>query len=213
LGATVLIATMIAAGLFVHADVEMQSAPVAVRVNGVDFSWRSCASGLAPPELERTLGESWQRAAAAGADGNWWVFRHREGTLLHTLQLRAASSGGSSGYCSVLDAATRPHAPARPAIALPGVVTVDTVIEQRDAGVRSMQFLGRVPGEPRSWLRQVLRQAQASGWQRQPGLEADSLELPVSLSRGERRLEVVVLRSGAGWQFLLNQHAVGGARP
>jgi hypothetical protein len=213
MGGAVLIAAVLMAGLFPHAEVQAASAPVAVRVNGVDLNWSSCVSAFAPPELERALRDRWQRAAAAGEGGDWWVFRHREGTVLHTLQLRPASDGGSSGYCSALDAAGRPHAPARPLLALPGVVTFSSVIEQLDGGVRSVQFLGRVPGEPRGWRRQLLRRAQASGWQAQPGPEADSFELPLALVRADVQVDVVVLRSGAGWQFLLNQHAAESGRP
>jgi hypothetical protein len=213
MGGAVLIAAVLMASLFPHAEVQVASTPVAVRVNGVDLSWSSCVSALAPPVLERALRGHWQRAAAAGEGGDWWVFRHREGTLLHTLQLRSASDGGSAGYCSALDAVGRQHAPARPSLVLPGVTTLSSVIEQLDAGARSVQFLGSVPGEPGAWRRQLLRRAQASGWQAQAGPGADSLELPLALVRADVQVDVVVLRSGAGWQFLLNQHAASGGRP
>jgi hypothetical protein len=217
----VLIAVALLASLFPHGEVAVQSAPVAVRINGVDINWISCASALPPGELERALGERWQRASAPQPGNEWWVFRHREGTVLHALQLRPSGEGGSSGYCSALDAAARPRPPARPVLALPGGSAIHSVIEQLDAGARSVQFLGGVAGDPVAWRRQLLRRASSGGWQQlgDPGVATGSvqrsgqLQLPLSLVRAGTQLDVVVLPGAAGWQFLLNQHPAPGVRP
>jgi hypothetical protein len=213
MGAAMLIGSLLLTGLFLRGEVEVQSAPVLVRVNGVEVSWSSCVSPLAPAELERALGGQWQRAAASGAAGDWWVFRHRSGTVLHTLQVRP-HDGGSSGYCSALDAAAHPRKPARPMLALPGAVAIRSVIEQLDPGARSVQFVGSVPGEPGSWQRQLLRAAQARGWRALAGPDSAGpgpvgLEVPTSLVRAGQQVDVVVLRAGASWQFLLNEHPSG----
>ena len=198
------------AGLFAHGEVSVQSAPVAVRVNGVELAWSPCVSSLAPLELERALGKPWQRAAAAQPGNGWWVFRHRSGTVLHTLQVRPMGDGGSSGYCSALDATVRPRAPARPALVLPGAAAIQSVIEQLDAGARSVQFVGSVPGDPGTWRRQLLRGAQARGWRALAGPESGALEVPTSLVRAGQQSDVVVVRAGTGWRFLLNEHPANG---
>ena len=208
-----LIASLVMAGLFAHGEVAVQSAPVAVRVNGVELAWSPCASPLAPPELERALGDRWQRAAAPLPGNGWWVFRHRSGTVQHTLQVHPSGGGGSDGYCSALDSAARPRAPARPALGLPGVVAIHSVIEQLDAGVRSVQFVGSVPGDPVTWRRQLLRAAQARGWRALAGPQSGEPEVPTSLVRAGQQSDVVVVRAGNGWQFLLNEHPASGGLP
>jgi len=223
MGAAVLITSLLLSGLFLRGEVEVQSAPVLVRVNGVELGWSPCNSSIAPADLERALAGQWQRAAAPAATGNWWVFRHRSGTVLYTLQLRPQPGGGSSGYCSALDAAARPRVPARPTLALPGAVAIRSVIEQLDAGVRSVQFVGSVPGDPGAWRRQLLRTAQARGWRALAGPDAAGaagagpglarLEAPTSLVRAGQQVDVVVLRAGASWQFLLNEHPAQAGSP
>lgn len=215
--------SLLLAGLFLHGEVDVQSAPVLVRVNGVELGWSPCTSSIGPRDLGRALGGHWQLAAAPVAAGDWWVFRHRAGTVLYTLQLRPAGAAGSSGYCSALDAAARPRTPARPMLALPGAVAIRSVIEQLDAGVRSVQFVGSVPGDPVAWRRQVLRSALARGWRALAGPDSPGpgpvgpdalgLEVPTSLVRAGQQVDVVVLRAGGSSQFLLNEHpAQAGSR-
>jgi hypothetical protein len=199
--------------LFPHQEVALQSAVVAVRVNGVPLWWSACESQLAPGPLLKSLAPRWQRAAAPDGPGNWWVYTAQSGTRLHTLQLRMAPGGGSSGFCSVLDAATRPRSAARPPLALPPGARIDSVIEQLDASARSTQFIGTASAPPARWQALFLRLAQHSGWSRVNAGAAPPAGELLALARTGEQLEVLVLPGAAGSRFVLNQHPVPGARP
>jgi hypothetical protein len=207
--------------LLPHDEVSMQSAFVAVRVNGVALWWCPCATPLSPPALLKALGKSvgksvgntWHGVSAAGTASGGWVYTARLGTRLHTLQLHAAASGGSSGYCSVLDASLRPSPVPHAPLILPGDARVVSVIEQLDAPARSTQYMGATSEPPARWQARLLNGAQRAGWQLLVAGEAAQAGAPLGLLRGSQQLEVLVLPDAPGSRFLINQHARPGPLP
>ncbi len=195
-------------------SLQLASAVLHLRINGLNVNSRVFTSTLEPASACALLEQRWQRSGNDGRSalcqraGKWLLIAHRAGGVVQTAQFQG-SGGGSRGFLSEVDPLASQAAKVYPQLPLPvGARLVNSVqsVVNHDAVA---QFTINLPWTPAAALMRLRQAARERGWVAVAG----SATSVVDFQRGELAARAVALRSAGGCTLVLVEHWPMGPEP